>query len=215
MSGFDALLLDFGGVIARTLFECRGEIERYFGLPDGSLSWLGPLDPAGDELWRAVLAGETSERDYWREHLAALGQRIGHSVAMKDVFTALIGSDPDRLIRPEAVASIVKVKAAGYRVGVLTNDLARVCGAEIASRITVLRKIDCVVDGSWSGVYKPSPAAYARALAALGSAAGGTLFVDDQRENAAGAEAAGMVGVFFDVRHPAQSFAEIERHFAI
>jgi putative hydrolase of the HAD superfamily len=215
MTGFDALLLDFGGVIARTLFECRADIEAHFALAHGSLDWFGPLDPSRDELWRSVLAGKMSEQDYWRERLAGLGQRVARSVAMADIFAALLGGDANRMIRPEAVAAVGKIKAAGYRVGVLTNDLARICGAQSAARIMILREVDCVLDGSWSGVHKPSPEAYARALAALGSAARRTLFVDDQPRNVAGAEAAGLAAIMFDVCHPAASFAEIERRLAI
>ena len=215
MTGFDALLLDFGGVIARTLFECRADIEVHFALPRGSLDWFGPLDPSRDELWRTVLAGKMGERDYWREHLAALGRRTGRSVAMTDIFAALVSTDANRLIRPEAVAAVGKIKAAGYKVGVLTNDLERICGAQSATRIAILREVDCVIDGSWSRVQKPSPEAYTRGLAALGSTAARTLFVDDQPSNVEGAEAVGLARIIFDICQPAASFAAVERCFAI
>jgi len=60
-----ALVLDFGGVISRTLFETHGQTEAALGLPAGTLTWRGPFDPASDALWCDMQAGRLSERDYW------------------------------------------------------------------------------------------------------------------------------------------------------
>ncbi|MGH6806597.1 MAG: HAD family phosphatase, partial [Ensifer adhaerens] len=46
-----ALILDFGGVITRTLFETHDVTERALGLVQGSLTWRGPFDTATDPLW--------------------------------------------------------------------------------------------------------------------------------------------------------------------
>jgi putative hydrolase of the HAD superfamily len=207
----NALLLDFGGVISKTLFECHDDTERYFGLPPGTLLWRGPLDPEGDELWRTMLAEEITEREYWRRRAAELGQMLGRTLEARDLIGATRGDDPNRIVRPEAVATIHKAKAAGRRVGVLSNELELFYGREVLSRLTILNDVDCVVDGSSSHVLKPSPAAYARALDALGTTAERTVFVDDQPRNVAGARAIGMTAVAFDVRDPAASFREIER----
>ena len=40
-----ALILDFGGVISRTLFETHDLSEKALGLPTGSLTWQGPFAP--------------------------------------------------------------------------------------------------------------------------------------------------------------------------
>jgi len=207
----ESLILDFGGVISRTLFECHAEIEGHFGLPAGVLRWRGPLDPAGDELWRAMLAGEISDRDYWHRRGTELGELVGRALEMSDLLGAACAADPDRLIRPEAVTLVRQAKAAGRRVGVLSNDLERLYGRATVARLGILREVDCVVDGSWSRVHKPSPEAYARALAALGGRAERTVFVDDQPHNVAAAVAVGMVGLHFDVCEPARSFAQAER----
>ncbi len=212
---FDALLLDFGGVISRTLFECHAEIEGYFGLRRGSLRWRGPLDPASDELWRALSEGKISDRDYWRDRAAALGELVGRALEMSDLIGAACGADPNLVVRPEAVRMVRKAKAAGQRVGVLSNDLERIYGRATVLKLDILRDVDCVVDGSASGVRKPSPEAYARGLAALGRPAERTVFVDDQPENVAAATASGMVGVSFDIRDPAHSFADMERLLGI
>ena len=60
------LVLDFGGVITRTLFETHEQTEAALGLGKGSLTWRGPFAPETDPLWQSMQAGEISERDYWR-----------------------------------------------------------------------------------------------------------------------------------------------------
>jgi putative hydrolase of the HAD superfamily len=205
------LLLDFGGVIVRTIFECLGDIEDHFALARGSLDWKGPLDPEHDDRWRATLEGRLGERDYWRERLASLGELVGRKLSMADVIAAICVADPNRAVRPEAKAVIARAKAAGCRIGVLTNDLERIYGHEIVAKFEILREVDAVVDGSWSRIHKPSPEAYARALAALDRKVEETVFVDDQPRNVDAAVALGMTGVAFDVRDPASSFRAAER----
>src|SRR5690606_23974568 len=60
-----ALVLDFGGVISRMLFETHALTEQALGLPPGTLTWRGPFDPASDPLWQDMQADKLSERDYW------------------------------------------------------------------------------------------------------------------------------------------------------
>ena len=65
MTGNRALILDFGGVVTRTLFETHDITERALGLPAGTLTWRGPFDPASDPLWVSMQNREITERDYW------------------------------------------------------------------------------------------------------------------------------------------------------
>ena len=72
-----ALILDFGGVISRTLFETHDLSEAALGLPPGTLTWRGPFDPSTDPLWRAMQANEISERDYWTTRTREVGRLVG------------------------------------------------------------------------------------------------------------------------------------------
>ncbi len=207
----DVLLLDFGGVISKTLFECHADTERQFGLPPGSLRWRGPLEPEADDLWRAMLADEITEREYWRRRAAEIGVMVGRPIEVKDLIGATRGDDPNRIVRPEAVATIRKARAAGCRIGVLSNELELFYGREALDKLMILNAVDCLIDGSWSEILKPAPEAYARALTALGSDAERTLFVDDQPRNVAGARRVGLTALAFDVRDPAASFRQVEQ----
>ena len=59
------LILDFGGVVTRTLFETHDLSEAALGLAPGTLTWRGPFDPDNDPLWQDMQADRISERDYW------------------------------------------------------------------------------------------------------------------------------------------------------
>ena len=72
-----ALVLDFGGVVTRTLFETHELTERALGLRSGTLTWQGPFDLASDPLWRSMQADEISERDYWKTRTREVGQLVG------------------------------------------------------------------------------------------------------------------------------------------
>ena len=206
----DALLLDFGGVITKTLFECHEAMERHFGLSRGTLRWRGPFDPDTDALWRSMQADEIGEREYWRRRAAELGQLVGRAIEMKDLIAAARGRDPNLMIRPEAIATIRKAKAAGCRVGVLSNELELLYGRDVISDFDILGDLDCLIDGSWSRVIKPTPEAYARGLSALGRSAERTVFVDDQPRNVIGARSIGMMAVNFDVRDAAGSYRQVD-----
>src|SRR5690242_19584389 len=60
-----ALVLDFGGVISRTLFETHALTEAALGLARNTLTWRGPFAPETDPLWQSMQREEISERDYW------------------------------------------------------------------------------------------------------------------------------------------------------
>lgn len=77
MSRERALILDFGGVVTRTLFETHDVTERTLGLTSGTLTWRGPFDPASDPLWVSMQKHEISERDYWLARAGEVGRLVG------------------------------------------------------------------------------------------------------------------------------------------
>ena len=101
------IILDFGGVISRTLFETHELTEAALGLPKGSLNWLGPFDPSSDSLWQAMQSDQISERDYWKERTKEVAALVGANwVQMSDFVKAARGSEPLEIIRPEAIMAI-------------------------------------------------------------------------------------------------------------
>ncbi len=202
-----ALVLDFGGVISRTLFETHALSEAALGLPPGTLGWRGPFDPDGDALWRAMQADEITERDYWHRRTQEVAKLAGRDWSkMSDFVRAARGADAAQVIRPEALAAIATVKQASMKLAVLSNELDLFYGAEFRQRLPFLADVDAIVDATYTGVLKPDPGAYRTCIEALGLPAPACVFVDDQIRNIDGARAFGMRTVHFDVLDPAGSY---------
>jgi len=207
-----AVLFDFGGVMSRSLFEQVDEIERSYGLASGALgTWRGPFDPAADMVWQDMLDGRISEREYWYTRCAELGDLTAETVTVTSLLERLRGDDPDRIIRSSINTLIHGAKAAGRKIGLLTNELELFHGAGITEALSILRLFDGIVDASKTGVLKPDPVAYRQALDAVGATASETVFVDDQIKNIDGGRAAGLQTVHFDILNPAASVAETTR----
>lgn len=203
-----ALVLDFGGVISRTLFETHALSEAALGLPPGTLTWCGPFAPQTDPLWRAMQADEISEREYWTTRTREVGRLLGEDWQdMKTFVQRARGADVDAVIRPEAVAAIHQAKSAGCKLAVLSNELDLFYGADFRQRLPLLDLFDVIVDATYTGILKPDPRAYETCLAQLGVRAGDAVFVDDQWRNIEGALRCGLQVVHFDVCQPQASYA--------
>lgn len=211
-----ALVLDFGGVVTRTLFETHALTEQALGLAPGTLTWRGPFDPASDPLWRAMQADEISERDYWRLRTREVGRMVGEDWADMSTFVQRArGADPQAVVRPEAERAIRAAHAAGVRLAILSNELDLFYGAGFRARLPLLALFETIVDATYMKILKPDPAAYRSVCTALDLPAGACVFVDDQKRNVDGALAAGMAAVHFDVARPAQSYAEALARFGL
>ncbi len=198
-----ALVLDFGGVVSRTLFETHALSEQALGLPAGTLAWRGPFDPTRDPLWCDMQADRITERDYWLARTREVGRLLGEDwTAMSTFVQRARGADVQAILRPEAVAAIQSVKAAGCRLAILSNELDLFYGADFRRRLPLLQLFDVTVDATYTGILKPDPRAYAAVTEALGLPASECVFVDDQQRNADGGVKAGMQVVHFDVLQP-------------
>jgi putative hydrolase of the HAD superfamily len=212
---FDGLLLDVGAVIVRTPFELHRVAEARYGLPSGSLGWMGPHDPASDPLWRSMQAGQLSELDYWHRRAEETERLAGRRGGLQEYMATCFGGPQSEFVRPEAEALVADARAAGLRIGVLTNETELLQGRDWIERVDVLRSVDALVDASVTGIMKPDPAAYALALEALGLPAGRVLFVDDQPRNVAGAEAVGIPAIRFDPADVPGSFTRVRRRLGL
>lgn len=203
----DVLVLDFGGVISKTLFETHALSEAALGLSAGSLMWRGPFEPETDPLWRSMQAGEISERDYWMQRTQEVGRHVGQDwQEMRQFVQAARGADVDAVLRPEALATINAAHLAGKRLAILSNELDLFYGSDFRERIAVIEQFELVVDATYSGILKPDLRAYQFVTEGLGVSAASCVFVDDQMKNIRGGEAAGMQSVWFDVRQPRKSY---------
>lgn len=203
-----ALILDFGGVITRTLFETHDLTERALGLKSGTLTWRGPFDPSTDDLWIRMQNGEITERDYWMTRTREVGQLVGKDwTSMKEFVQAARGADADLVLRPEARDAILKAKASGIRLAILSNELDLFYGVEFRKSFPLIDLFDVIVDATYTNILKPDPRAYQLCLDELALPAAECVFVDDQKKNVDGALALHIPTIHFDVTRPVQSYA--------
>lgn len=202
-----ALVLDFGGVISLTEFETHRTTEETLGLPTGTLTWRGPFDPSTDVLWRAMQAGDITERQYWIIRTREIGALIGEEwTSLPQYLQRVVGDDPMSSIRPEAIDTIGKAKSAGVRLAVLSNELDLFYGDGYRASLPFMSSFEAVIDATYTKILKPDPQAYGFVTTALAVEPSDCVFVDDQPKNVRGADEFGMKAVQFDVTDPKSGF---------
>jgi putative hydrolase of the HAD superfamily len=205
-SRYQGLILDFGGVIAKSFFETKAEFEQLLGLAAGTLAWRGPFDPQSDPLWQRVSSGEITEGQYWAQRAEEAGALIGERWTFQDFCRRQNDLALAAVIRPEAERLVTEAKQQGVKLAVLTNELESLTGADWIASIPVVRLFDAFLDATHTRISKPDPGAYRLALAALGLPAEAAIFIDDQIKNIRGAEAVGIRSIQLDLRNPNAAF---------
>ena len=178
-----SLLLDLDGVVRVWDPAYDAALERRHGLPPGALAYavFGP----GSALADAV-TGRISDEE-WRTRAArVIADDHGPSAAaVVEAWSESAGGVD------EAVLAVVRrARAAGWRVGLLTNATTRLRGD--LARLGLDAEVDVVVSSAELGVAKPDPRAFLEACRLLGAAPAEVVFVDDSHTNVAAAAAVGL-----------------------
>ena len=167
MTDVKGVLLDVGGVLLPTPWELLEDFEARNGWPPGTLPWRGPLDPAGDPLWRAAQAGELPPGGYFDRRAAEISGLLGRSLSWPQVTRVMFETPAGLAVRPEAPVLVADARAAGLRTGLLTSKLLAFLSREVVERSQFLGSFDVLLDESETGVAKPDPRAYAQAATAM------------------------------------------------
>ncbi len=190
-----ALLVDFGGVLTTNIWTAFGEFCETEGLDRETVRGLFRDDPEALALLRGLETGELDE--------AAFEPRFGALLGLDD-HTDLIGRLFAGLGPDEAmIGAVRRARAGGVATGLISNSW----GLGIYDRAPV-DLFDATVISGDVGLHKPEPEIYLLACERLGVEAADSVFVDDLRENVAGAEAVGMTAVLH--RDSAETIAELE-----
>ena len=189
------LLLDIGGVVHNTGVRMVERLARREPAMRPVIEEIGGIASDRDELWQRMLRRQVTERDYWAQRAAELGAAVGQTWdtrALMDRFYQL--PEHEWLCAP-TIELMTDAKAAGLRLGALTNDMTAFHGSEWVARQEHLKLFDVIVDASLTGVMKPDPRAFRGGAQALGLPAGQIVFLDDMPWNVDGARQAGMTAV--------------------
>lgn len=194
-----AVLWDFGGVILTSPFEAFNAYEERQGLPRDFIRSVNASNPDAN-AWALLERTEISPDDF-DAHFADESEALGYRVPGADVLSLLSGD-----VRPEMVAALDGVIAAGYRTACLTNNVAG--GADRPEVDAVMERFDEVIESSKVGVRKPEIAFYELACDTLGVSPAECVFLDDLGVNLKPAAAMGMTTI--KVLGPAQAIADLE-----
>jgi putative hydrolase of the HAD superfamily len=196
---YRGLILDFGGVVTTDLFAELSAFCVREGLDPGAFARVLRDDPEGRAAFEAVEAGKIPQREYE----VTIGRLLGvddHGLLTR----ALGGLRP----RPEVLDLIGRTRAAGVRVGLLSNSWGD--GEYDPYKGYDLDTIfDAVVISGDTGTRKPDPAIYIIAAEELGIPPRECVFADDAAANLPAAEELGMATVHFT--GAAEGIAEISR----
>jgi epoxide hydrolase-like predicted phosphatase len=179
---YSALVVDFGGVLTTSIWPAFAAFCERVGKPQETVRDLFRSDERAIWLLRGLETGTLPEPDFERQfgELLALDS---HEGLIGDMFADL-GPDEDM------VDAVRTAHAAGIKTGLISNSW----GLSIYDRAPIDLFDVSVISGE-VGLHKPQPEIYELACERLEVEPAEAVFVDDLRENCAGAEAVGMTAV--------------------
>jgi putative hydrolase of the HAD superfamily len=191
------LLVDFGGVLTTDVFESFREFCEAEGLDPEAVKRLFRTDPRALRELRRLEVGELTEQDFAHSFAPLLG--IEDTEGLVDRLFA--GMRPDDAM----IGAVRRARGQGVRTGLVSNSW----GAGRYDRDSFPELFDGVVISGEVGLHKPQPEIFRLGAERIGLPPEECVFVDDLRENCAGAEAVGMTAVLH--RGADSTLPELER----
>src|SRR6516165_1615657 len=173
------LLLDIGGVVHRTGVHLVGRLAETEPAMKPVLERIGGIAGDRDDLWQQMLHRQIGEREYWALRAAEFGAAVGETWDTRALMDRFYELPAQEWLCAGTIELMTEAKAAGLRLGALTNDMTAFHGPEWVARQEHLKLFDVIVDASLTGVMKPDP----------------IVFRDDMPWNVEGARQAGMTAV--------------------
>jgi epoxide hydrolase-like predicted phosphatase len=184
---YQALLLDFGGVITSSLAGRMAEFCAAAGLPDDAIGTALTRTEEGRAVSALAEAGRVPQREFEVMLAGLLG------VASDGLVESLIrGLTP----RTEILDVAARARAAGVATAVLSNSWGG-GGYDVYTGFDLASLFDVVVISDEVGLRKPEPEIYELTAAKLGVRPADCVFVDDTRANLRTARELGMATIHF------------------
>jgi putative hydrolase of the HAD superfamily len=193
---YRALVVDFGGVLTTSIWRAFAQFCEAAGLPPDSVLELFRSDPEALSLLRKLETGELQPEEFEPQFGALLG--VAETEGLIDRLFA--GLEPEETM----IEAVRAAREAGVRTGLISNSW----GMGIYDRGAPIDLFDASVISGEVGLHKPQPEIFLMACERLGVEPGESVFVDDLRENCAGAEAVGMTAVLH--RESAKTVSRLE-----
>jgi epoxide hydrolase-like predicted phosphatase len=192
-----ALLLDFGGVLTTSVWDSFAAFCRDQGLEETAVKNLFREDPAALADLRELETGRIGEDEFERR----FGERLGLTDPEHLIDSMFHGMLPE----PSMVEATRRARAAGVRTGLISNSWS----TKHYDRELLSDLFDAVVISAEVGLHKPDAEIFLLGAERAGAEPSTCVFVDDLRENCAGAEAVGMTAVLH--RDPPETITRLEQ----
>jgi epoxide hydrolase-like predicted phosphatase len=198
---YTSLLVDFGGVMTTSVWDSFAEFCTRNGLDEDAVKRVFREDPGSIADLRELETGKVTEDEFEQRFARRLG--IEDSTDLIDsMFRGMKPCEP-------IVAAVRAAGARGIKTGLISNSWS----TSHYDRGLLEELFDTVVISAEVGMHKPEPEIYRLTAERLAQPPESCVFVDDLRENCAGAEAVGMTAVLH--RDPAATVQRIEGLFGI
>jgi epoxide hydrolase-like predicted phosphatase len=191
------LLVDYGGVLTTNVFDSFRDFCATQGLDREAVKRLFREEPRTLVLVRGLETGELTRADFEQ----GFGELLGIEDREGLVDRMFAGVRPDEAMQ----AVLRRSRAAGIRTGLISNSM----GDTVYDRSTFADLFDGVVISGEVGLHKPQPEIFLLGAERAGVEPAECVFVDDLRENCAGAEAVGMTAILH--RGADRTVPELER----
>jgi putative hydrolase of the HAD superfamily len=180
-----AVLWDFGGVILSSPFDAFANYEAANSLPTGLIRQINAANP-DTNAWAKFERSDVSFAEFC-SLFEAEALALGYVVEARRVMALLHGE-----IRPQMVAALHKLKAAGYLIACLTNNVQTGDERDRSDVDEVMALFDHVTQSRNAGVRKPETRFYEMACEAISIEPTEAVFLDDLGINLKPAAALGM-----------------------
>ena len=186
------VIFDFGGVITSSPFEVFNRMEAQRGLPHDFVRRVNSANP-DNNAWAKFERAEI-DADGFDIAFADEAEALGHVLDGASVIACLAGD-----IRPYMVSALDRLKAAGFGIGCITNNVKAGRGAGMAHKAdkaaqvkAVMARFDHVIESSKAGVRKPDPQIYQMMCDLFPVEASACVYLDDLGINCKPAAGLGM-----------------------
>ena len=192
------LIVDFGGVLTTNVFESFRQFCEREGLDPNTIKDTFRSDPEALGLLRQLEQGELTAAEFSPRFAAVIGVEDSGNLVER-LFS---GVGPDEAM----LGAVRSARKAGVKTGLISNSW----GEGLAYDQSLLDELfDAVVISGDVGMHKPEPEIFHLGADKIGVPPDECVFVDDLKENIAGAEAVGMAGVLH--RGSDRTLPELER----
>jgi putative hydrolase of the HAD superfamily len=210
MSGIEAVITDFGGVLTSPLHDSFVAFQDSSGIP--LEAWGKAMAAIGTRHGTSPMfeleTGRLTEAAFLKELEDELAADLGRPFEVHGFGERYLEHlDPN----PRMIDYMRELRGLGYKMAICTNNI-REWEKLWRAKLPIDEIFDAVVDSAFVGFRKPEPQIYEITLDRLGVDAPTALFIDDLELNCTAARELGMTAVWF--RDTEQAILEINAALA-